>query len=576
MIRARIPAQNKSANLKSYEEILPDFKWENIEKEFSWTGTDQMNIIAESIDRWAGDQQRCAHDALIFSQGGQVQTYSYQQLKIKSCQWAGLLTKYGFKAGDRLIILLPPCPEIFFAMSACARMGVIFCPVFSSSSFYELEIRLESTAPRGILTLPDLVEKISYEFAGQIRHIFLTQGPAPGLFQNEVVIAGMAEQMSVEYTPALFSGDTPLYLIYTSGSTRPPKGVIHTHREMTGMLASARWVLDLKPNTVLWTDADPAWVTGTVYSAFAPWLCGVTSFVQGDPLTAANWYWSLEKFKVSVCYTTPKIIRGLMEAGDDLPSRYDLSALRHITSVGAPLIPELVYWVGEHLKCYPHDTWWMTETGIICIANLPCNDIKPGSIGKPLPGIEAAILDENGEPLPALSLGELALKCPWPGLTIGLWQDNDRFQRYFTQNQWFLTGDIALVDEEGYFYHQGRNDDLLKAGGDKVIGPFEVEQVLCVHPAVAEAAVISKGSEPGKGISYLKAFITLKKGYIQSTRLNYEIKAFLKGNLAPDIVIREIVFLDKLPKTRSGKLLRRVLRARELGIPGGESLNMQD
>jgi acetyl-CoA synthetase len=175
-----------------------------------------------------------------------------------------------------------------------------------------------------------------------------------------------------------------------------------------------------------------------------------------------------------------------------------------------------------------------------------------------------------------LSLGELAIKCPWPGLTSGLWQDNDRFQRYFTDDQWFLTGDIALEDEEGYFYHQGRNDDLLKAGGDKVIGPFEIEQVLCIHPTVAEAAVISKGSEPGKGISYLKAFITLKKGYIQSMRLNYEIKAFLKGNLAPDIVIREIIFLDKLPKTRSGKLLRRVLRARELGIPGGESLNMQD
>ncbi|MDA3898349.1 MAG: AMP-binding protein [Desulfobacteraceae bacterium] len=588
MIKARIPAQNKSANLKSYEDTCPYFTWEDVEKEFSWYGPDintdhgtnqnsaRMNIIAESIDRWAADAEQCAHDALVFSKGGHVQTYSYQQLKIKSCQWAAMLKEYEFKAGDRLIILLPPCPEIFFAMAACARMGVIFCPVFSSSSFYELEIRLESTSPRGILTLPDLVEKISYEFAGQIQHIFLTQGPAPGLFPNEVLIAGKPEQMPSEFEPEMLPGDAPLYLIYTSGSTRPPKGVIHTHREMTGMLASARWVLDVQANAVLWTDADPAWVTGTVYGAFAPWLCGVTSFVQGDPFTAANWYWTLEKFKVSVWYTTPKIIRDLTEAGDDLPSRYDLSALRHIASVGAPLIPDLLYWVKEHLKCIPHDTWWMTETGIICIANLLCNDIKPGSIGKPLPGIKAAILDENGKSLPPLSLGELAIKCPWPGLTSGLWQDNDRFQRYFTEDGWFLTGDIALEDEEGYFYHQGRNDDLLKAGGDKVIGPFEIEQVLCIHPSVAEAAVISKGSEPGKGISYLKAFITLKKGYIQSTRLNYEIKAFLKGNLAPDIMIHEIIFLEKLPKTRSGKLLRRVLRARELGIPGGESLNMQD
>jgi len=580
MIKARIPAQNKSANLRAYEEIYPAFQWRDIEKEFSWYGPDQtkarMNIIAESIDKWAADPERCAHDALIFSKGGHTQTYSFQQLKIKSCQWANLLKKYGFNAGDRLIILLPPCPEIFFAMSACARMGVIFCPIFSSAGFYELEFRLESTTPRGILTLPDLVEKISFEYADRMEHIFLIHGPAPGLFSNERVIAGQPEDMPAEFNPEMLPGDAPLYLIYTSGSTRPPKGVIHAHREMTGMLASARWVLDLTPNTVLWTDADPAWVTGTVYGAFAPWLCGVTSFIQGDHFTAANWYWTLEKFNISVWYTTPKIIRDLMEAGDNLPSRYDLSSLRHIVTVGAPLVPDLLYWVGKHLKCYPHDTWWMTETGIICIANLPSEDIKPGSIGKPLPGIKAAILDVNGAPLPPLSLGELALKSPWPGLAVGLWQDNDRFERYFTEDKWFLTGDIALEDEEGYFYHQGRNDDLIKTGGDKVIGPFEIEQVLCIHPAVAEAAVISKGSEPGKGISYLKAFIVLKKGHIQSTRLNYEIKAFLKGNLAPDIAIREIVFLDQLPKTRSGKLLRRVLRARELGIPGGESLNMQE
>lgn len=576
MIKSKIPAQNPAANLQSYDETHAGFKWSDIEKEFSWYGGNGMNIIAESIDRWAEDPDRCDHSALIFSKNETAEKYSYKELKIKSCQWAAMLKEHGFIASDRLIILLPPCPEIFFAMSACARMGVIFCPVFSSSSFYELEIRLESTSPRGVLTHPDLVEKISFEFAGQLQYIFLTHGPAPGLFPNEKLIEGLPEQMPSEFPPAILPGDAPLYLIYTSGSTRPPKGVIHTHHEMTGMLASARWALDLKPESVLWTDADPAWVTGTVYGAFAPWLCGVTSFIQGDPFTAATWYRNLEKFNISVWYTTPKIIRDLMEAGTDLSSRYNLDALQHIACVGAPLVPELFYWAEKNLKCYPHDNWWMTETGIICIANFLCNDIKPGSIGKPLPGIKADILDENGEPLPPLSLGELALKSPWPGLTIGLWQDSERFERYFKGEKWFVTGDIALKDEEGYFYHQGRNDDLLKAGGDKVIGPFEIEQVLCVHPAVAEAAVISKGSEPGKGISYLKAFITLKKGYIQSTRLNYEIKAFLKGNLSSDIVIREIVFLDKLPKTRSGKLLRRVLRARELGIPGGDALNMQD
>ncbi|RJP92464.1 MAG: acyl-CoA synthetase [Desulfobacteraceae bacterium] len=582
MIKARIPARNNSANLCAYEKFRTRFQWSDMDKEFSWAGSDGMNIIAESIDRWAADGKLRDHPALIFSKAGEKEIFTYGQMKTKSCQWANLLKSYGFTAGDRLILLLPPCPEVFFAMAACARMGVIFCPVFSSSSFYELEARLENTAPRGVLTLPDLAEKISYEYAGQIEHILLTQGPAPGLFPNEKVIIDLPKginlpgRMEADFPPVLLPSDAPLYMIYTSGSTRPPKGVIHTHREMSGIKASARWVLDLSPDTILWTDADPAWITGTVYGAFGPWLCGVTSFVQGDPFTASNWYLALEKFKITVWYTTPKVIRDLMEAGDDLSSRYDLSALKHIATVGAPLVPELFYWVEKHIRCYPHDTWWMSETGIICIANLPCNDIKPGSIGKPMPGIEAAILDEQGLPLPALSLGELALKAPWPGLTSGLWQDNERFQRYFTGQGWFITGDIAVQDEEGYFYHQGRNDDLLKAGGDKVIGPFEIEQVLCAHPSVAEAAVISKGSEPGKGLSYLKAFVTLKKGYIQSSRLNYEIKSFMKGNLAQDIIVNEIVFLDKLPKTRSGKLLRRVLRARELGIPGGDALNMQD
>lgn len=576
MIKARIPARNESPNLSNYDDYCTRFRWEDIEADFSWKGADQMNIIRESIDRWADEPGRRDHPALVFFRAGKQEIHTFGELKTKSCQWAHLLKDYGFSAGDRLIILLPPCPEVLFAMAACARMGVIFCPVFASSGFYELEIRLENTSPKGVLTLPDLVEKISFEFAGRIDHIFLTHGPAPGLFSNETVIAGRIEGYPADFPPVPLPGDAPLYLIYTSGSTRPPKGVIHTHREMTGIKASALWVLDLKPDTILWTDADPAWVTGTVYGVFGPWLCGVTSFIQGDPFSAANWYRALEKFKITVWYTTPKIIRDLMEAGDDLPSRYDLTALRHIASVGAPLVPELLYWVEKHLRRTPHDNWWMSETGIICIANLPCNDIKPGSIGRPLPGIEAAVLDEKGRPLPALSLGELALKAPWPGLAGGLWQDKERYERYFTPEGWFVTGDIAVEDEEGYFYHQGRNDDLLKAGGDKVIGPFEIEQVLCVHPAVAEAAVISKGSEPGKGLSYLKAFVTLKRGYIQSSRLNYEIKSFLKGNLSPDIVVNDIVFLDKLPKTRSGKLLRRVLRARELGIPGGDALNMED
>jgi acetyl-CoA synthetase len=317
-------------------------------------------------------------------------------------------------------------------------------------------------------------------------------------------------------------------------------------------------------------------VTGLVYGVLAPWLCAATALVQGDPFDPANWYWTLEKHEVSVCYTTPRTLTRLKEAGGNLAGRYDLSHLRHMASVGAPLVPDIFYWTREHLRCPPHDTYWMTETGMICLANFPSMDIKPGSMGRPVPGVHAAILDENGDPMPALSLGELALKPGWPAMMAGLWRDDNRYQVYFNPQGWFLTGDIAIMDDEGYFYHQGRNDDLIKAGGHKVIGPYEIEQVLCAHPAVAEAAVISRGAEPDEGVSRLKAFITIHKGFTPSVRLNHEIKTFVRASLSPDIIVKEITFLDRLPKTRSGKLLRRVLRAGELGLPAGETANMED
>jgi acetyl-CoA synthetase len=337
---------------------------------------------------------------------------------------------------------------------------------------------------------------------------------------------------------------------------------------MVGIKTTGHSVLDLSEGTILWTDADPAWVNGTVYGAFAPWLCGAVSVVQGGPFMPSNCYLTLERQKVAVWYTTPKTVRELMDAGEDLPKRYDLSHLRHIATVGAPLVPDLFYWVRKHLGLSPHDTWWMTETGMICIANFPSMDIKPGAMGLPVPGVETAILDESGHPLPAMSLGELAVKTGWPCMMIDMWEDRSRYQDYFRVSGWMLTGDMAIADEEGYIYHQGRNDDLIKSGGGHVVGPYEIEGVMTMHPAVAEAAVIAMGREPGKGVSYLKAFIVLNPGPTPSVRLSMEIKAFVKANLSQDIIVQEIAFLEDLPRTPSGKLLRRILRAQELGLPG--------
>ena len=284
-----------------------------------------MNMAYESVDRWAENPEKCDRNALIFEKSSTITTVSYRQLKEKSCQWANLLIRYGFETGDRLFVFLPPCPEIYFSLIACARTGVVFCPLYSASTHNELGSRLTNGRPRAILTHPDLVEMIPEDCLEGVAYVFLLEGPLPDLLPNELLLAGITQQMPVEFYNVGLPKKAPLYLCYTSGSTGPPKGVVHTHGDMVGILASGRYVLDLKESDILWSDADPAWVTGMVYGVLAPWLCGGTALVQGDPFEPANWYWTLEKHKVSICYTTPKTLMRLREAGDNLASRYDLS-----------------------------------------------------------------------------------------------------------------------------------------------------------------------------------------------------------------------------------------------------------
>ncbi len=573
MIKARITAENPEANLRDYDRFYQSFSWSDFEKEFTWHKTGKINIVHEAIDRWAEDPDKQHQPALIYEKSGNVQTYSYLDLKEKSCQWANLLAGYGFDSGERLFIYLPSCPEMYFAILGCARMGVLFSPLFSTLTFDEIEERLENARPRGILTNSDLCEGLPPETVKQIAHIFIIEGPLPGIFSNEELIEGMPEKMQSQFSTRWVKSETPLYLLYTSGSTGPPKGVVHAHRDMTGHLLTARYVLDFRQDTIFWTDSEPSWVTGTVYGMFAPWLCGSTTVVQGDPFSASNWYRTLERHRITVWYTTPFTLRRLIDSGEDLVSRYDFSHLRHIAVVGEALVPELIYWVRKNLKLTPHDTWWMTETGMICLANFPSMDIKPGSMGKPVPGVEAVIVDENGNPLPPMTMGQLALKPGWPSMMTEIWLDRERYRAYFKSKGWLLTGDMAVKDEDGYYYHQGRTDDLIKAGV-KLIGPYEIERVLYRHPAVNEAAVISKGVRLGE--PFLKAFITVKKGYVPSARLNQELKAYVIANLSPEIALKEIAFIDGIPKTRSGKLLRRALRTQELGLPIGDPFNIKE
>ncbi len=431
MIKARIPPENPDANLKSYSQAYQNFSWRDIENEFTWHSTGEINIVQEAIDRWAKDSDKRDRIALIFEKAANIKAFTYLELREISSQWANLLIEHGFSVGDRLFILLPSCPEIYFAMLACARLGVIFSPLYPTLGFDELEIRLLNAKPRGIITHPDLLERLPEHTMGSVEHLFLTEGPKVGLFPTEIVAQGLVETLPKKSNIRWVRGTTPLYLIYTSGSTGPPKGVVHAHMDMLGQFITGRYVLNLAEGTVLWTDGDPSWVTGTVYGTFAPWLCGATSVIQGDQFSASTWYRTLESHKVAVWYTTPRTMTRLAEAGDDLPGRYDFSHLKHIATVGETLSPEQFYWAKQTLKRAPHDTWWMTETGMICLANFQSESIKPGSMGKPVPGLEADVLDENGEPAPVLTMGELALRLGWPSMMTGIWQDAPRYQAYF-------------------------------------------------------------------------------------------------------------------------------------------------
>jgi len=571
MIKSRIKAERSDANLSSYGDIYRSFSWSEVEAEFAWKDSNLTNIAFEAIDRHLEENGNL--NALILEKAGKTETFTYLDLKRISCQWANLLSRYGLGEGDRLFIYLDTCPELYFAMIACARMGVVFCPLYSTLVFDELEDRIRNAAPKAILTHPDLMEDLPHEAMADVEHILLIQGPAPGLFGGESVIENASEQMPDEFETVWLECDARLYLLYTSGSTGPPKGVVHAHRDMLGLKLTAKYVLDLNKGTVLWTDGHPAWVVGTVYGTFAPWLCGATSVIMADPFSASSWYRTLEKHKVEVWYTTPGRIRRLMDAGEDLPPRYDFSNLRHICTVGEALGPEPFLWVRNNIGLSPHDTWWMTETGMIGLANFPTMDIKPGSMGKPVPGVEAAILSADGEKLPMMTLGQLALRPGWPSMMREIWRDDARYQAYFRLSGWFLTGDVATIDEDGYFFHHGRMDDLIKVD-EKIIGPYEIEQVLCRHPAVHEAAVISQETSPGK--SSLKAFLTVSEGFRPTMRLMHEIRAFVKPNLSSAVQLSAVEFIAKLPRTRSGKVLRRVLRARELGLPAGDLPGLQE
>ena len=359
---------------------------------------------------------------------------------------------------------------------------------------------------------------------------------------------------------------------YTSGTTGKPKGAVHVHGAIVGHYATAKYVLDLQEEDIYWCTADPGWVTGTSYGMFGPWSNGATQVVYEGGFSAKHWYSFLERRKVTIWYTAPTAIRMLMKAGNELPRQHCFDSLRHMYSVGEPLNPEAVVWGKEIFGKAFHDNWWQTETGSIMIANYPIQDIKPGSMGRPFPGIKAGIVDDSFNELPHGKEGNLALRPGWPSMFRTYWKKDELYQSRF-KNGWYITGDRARRDEEGYYWFVGRTDDVINTAGH-LVGPFEVESVLIEHPAVAEAGVIGKPDPIAMEV--VKAFVSLKDGYDPSEELRHDIQKFVMKRLSSAAAPREIEFISTLPKTRSGKIMRRLLKAKELGLPLGDTSTMEE
>ncbi|WP_342046414.1 acetate--CoA ligase [Bacillus sp. OTU530] len=558
-------------NLESYEETYDSFCWSEVENNFSWNETGLVNMAHEAIDRHAESEKR-NKIALYYSDKERDEAYTFQDMKEYSNKAGNILKEVAHVGkGDRVFIFMPRSPELYFALLGAIKLGAVVGPLFEAFMEVAVRDRLEDSEAKVLITTPELLKRVPVDELPNLRHVVLVgeNVKEEGLYIDfKKRMETTSNQLTVEWVDR----EDGLILHYTSGSTGKPKGVYHVHNAMIQHYQTAKWVLDLQDEDVYWCTADPGWVTGTSYGVFAPWLVGATNVILGGRFKPEDWYQTIEKYGVTVWYSAPTAFRMLMSAGDELVTKFDLKSLRHILSVGEPLNPEVIFWGMKVFHLRIHDTWWMTETGAQLICNYPSMEIRPGSMGKPIPGVQAAIVDDQGEELPPYQMGNLAIKKGWPSMMRGIWKNQEKYESCFLKNDWYVSGDSAYMDEDGYFWFQGRVDDVIMTAGERV-GPFEVESKLVEFPAIAEAGVIGKPDVIRGEI--IKAFVSLREGYEASDELKEEIRIFVKEGLAAHAAPREIEFCDSLPKTRSGKIMRRVLKAWELNLPTGDLSTME-
>jgi acetyl-CoA synthetase len=564
-------------NMANYDSYYQDFKWEDMAHELNLPRENGINKATICIDGHPPEVMQ--REALLWhGANGQQSRYTFEDLRWETNKFANVLTALGVKKGDRVFVYLERIPENFITLFGALKVGAVIGPLFSAFGPEAIRDRLEDSGAVVVVTSPELKGRLD-SIRGELpalQHVIIvdrngaSQSPPQA---HEVMYSAAMAQASPEFTVPYTDPDDYSIIHYTSGTTGKPKGAVHRHSAIIAQAATAKYILDLKPEQdIYWCTADPGWVTGTSYGMFGPWALGVTVLVYEGGFKAEDWYRLIQAYKVTVWYTAPTAIRMLMKAGEAVAAPFDFSSLRNLCSVGEPLNPEAVVWGHQVFGHVFHDTWWQTETGAMHICNYPCMDVKPGSMGKPFPGVVAGILDDEWNPLPAGEEGHLAVRPEAPSIFRNYWNREEVYNSRF-KNGWYITGDRARMDEEGYYWFIGRSDDVINTAGH-LVGPFEVESALIEHPAVAEAGVIGK-PDPER-LEIVKAFISLKAGFEPSEELKQEIKNFVRTRLAAHAYPREIDFIPSLPKTRSGKIMRRLLKARELGLPEGDISTLED
>lgn len=517
-------------------------------------------------------------DALIWvSADGKEERWTFNDLRDEANRVSNTLIGMGIEKGDRIFVFMERVPQLFASILGILQIGAIAGPLFAAFGPDAVMDRLEDSGAIGLITTTSLYPRIAHLRANlpKLKHVIALQHSNEPITDDVTSYQASVREASQTFTPQAHhttTADDGSVMHYTSGTTGKPKGALHKHGALLSQWATAKYVLDLNAGDMYWCTADPGWVTGTAYGMFGPWSQGVTQLVYEGGFCAKTWYQLIEQYGVTVWYTAPTAIRMLMKAGDELPKDFDLTTLRHLASVGEPLNPEAIHWGLRAFGMPFHDTWWQTETGCMHIVNMLGKAIKPGSMGQPIPGVEGAILNEQWEPLPDGEEGHLAIRPVAPSIFKTYWNREAVYNSKF-QNGWYLTGDRAKRDSDGYYWFIGRDDDVINTAGH-LVGPFEVESALVAHPAVAEAAVIGK-PDPER-MEIIKAFISLNDGLSESVELLKEIQLFVRKHLAAHAYPREISVMTSLPKTRSGKIMRRLLKARELGLPEGDTSTLED